>query len=297
MSKLSVCILAYNEEFTIEECINSVQQQVDVEIEEILVGVNSSIDKTEEIVLKMAITDKRIKIINSEKGKAIAWNSLNKEAKNILRVFIDGDCKIDKTAVKSMINLMKKFDISIVGGTINYINKGNNIMSKILNFPSRLYSPDYHLAGGMYLVDYNKILMKMNKYGFDEMPIDLIADDRWLALISEDSQICRTAHVYTRACSITDEINRNIRFKVADKQIREQYSNIIENRKEDVKKCDLGKLRKEQIRDMGIIYRIIYILILPFKKILKQYIKIKCRKLSDDEEFKWEKSMSSRIIE
>ena len=90
MLKVSVCIPAYNEEDSIIKCLTSVSNQESIEIDEILVGTNLSTDRTDELVNAYAKKDSRVKVVTSLKGKANAWNALNREAKNSLRIFQDG---------------------------------------------------------------------------------------------------------------------------------------------------------------------------------------------------------------
>ncbi|MCI8968149.1 MAG: glycosyltransferase family 2 protein [Lachnospiraceae bacterium] len=66
-AKVSVIIPIYNVEKYIAECVESVQKQTLKEIEIICVN-DGSLDNSMKIVGKMALKDKRIKIINKMNG-------------------------------------------------------------------------------------------------------------------------------------------------------------------------------------------------------------------------------------
>lgn len=291
MDKISVCVIAYNEEKMIEKCINSILNQKSVLIDEILVGVNSSTDNTINILKNISKKDSRIKIINSEKGKPHAWNALNRNAVNNIRVFIDGDCWIESNAIFQLYNDLNK-EI-IIGGTLRYEIKNVSIVSKIIHFPKTLYSNYNEVCGAFYLVNYKKLKDRMKEKGFIDMPNNIISEDRWLVLIAEDINISRDSIVTTNACSVHDQILRNKRFIVGSKQIEKQYKNL--NNKE-FKYTRLKNKYKQFIR-MNTIDKIIFILIFPIKKSINRYIFQKANKRVAEEsniEFIWDKIESSR---
>lgn len=293
MENITICIPAYNEQETIQKCIESIQKQKNVSINEILVGTNGSTDLTGNIVNQLRKKDNRIKIIDSPKGKPNAWNYMNKVAKNNIRVFVDGDCFLECNAIA---NLIKDIDVyTMLGGTLNFITNNVGYMSKIIHYPKRLYPQYFDLCGALYAINFNKLILSMNKYGYKEMPIDLIADDRWLVLVSKDVNIVRNAIVYTNACSINDQIKRVKRMLISDEQLMNKFNNVYLNLENFNKNESKFKLKKEELSTMSLKEKIVYSLILPLKKIISKYIFIVAKhNMKKEKVFLWEKIETSR---
>lgn len=292
MERVTVCIPAYNEEDTIEECVRSVVNQRDVIIDEILVGVNGSIDNTEKIVNKLKRDYHYISIVNSEKGKANAWNAMNSIAKNNLRVFIDGDCRIEEYSIQNLVKSLKNF--TVIGSTLEYDIDNVGILSKIVHFPNRLYSNSYDICGAMYLLNYEKFKKRLSEFGINEMPKELIAEDRWIAVVSNDVNISRDSIVITNACSIKDQIKRVKRMYISEKQFEKYEKYIKEFNKSHKKEND--RLLK-QFQSLSLKEKFLYLFIIPIKKILNMYINSEAKKYVAKEEGKeyiWEKIYSSR---
>jgi glycosyltransferase involved in cell wall biosynthesis len=158
---ISVCIPAYNEEQCILDCLKSVSAQRHVNIDEILVGINSSTDRTKEIVDNYSLVDPRVRIVDSLKGKANAWNALNSSAKYNLRIFQDGDTTSSDDSYRILLKELGCYDI--VGASILRNSRNKGIISKIINFPAKYIRPNPLLNGGLYLMNYPKMLAQMEK--------------------------------------------------------------------------------------------------------------------------------------
>ena len=85
---ISIIIPAYNAESTIKRAIDSISQNDGIEI---IVAENGSTDSTYELVKSMAEQDKRIKLIQSEKGVSNARNAGLKNASGKWVSFLDAD--------------------------------------------------------------------------------------------------------------------------------------------------------------------------------------------------------------
>lgn len=294
MEKISVCIPAYNEETTILNCIKSILNQKKINIDEILVGVNGSTDKTIYIVQRLQENDKRIKIINSPKGKANAWNYMNRNASNNIRVFIDGDCFLEELSIYNLLNDLQ--DKVMVGGTLNYLTNNVGVLGKIIHYPNKLYPEKFDLCGALYIINFEKLLQRMNSVGYKEMPTDIIADDRWLVLVSEEVDISRKSNVYTNACNIKDQIKRVKRMIISDRQLIEEHNDLYQNMYKFNR--NKRKLKKAELKSMSILQIIIYSLVFIPKKIINIYIDIQVLKSIDsnyDGQYVWEHISSSRL--
>ncbi|MDU5723275.1 MAG: glycosyltransferase family 2 protein [Clostridium butyricum] len=291
--KITVCIIAYNEEIMIEKCVKTVMNQKNIDISEILVGVNSSKDNTIKIVEELANIDYRIKVVNSAKGKPNAWNELNKVAKNNIRIFMDGDCWLKDN---SIYNLYTDWNNEIIiGGTLKYNVDNVSLLSKIVHFPNILHSNYNQVCGALYLIDYERLKSQMLKKNFHYMPYDIIADDKWIVLVAENVNISRSSIVITNACSISDQILRNKRFYIANQQIRNNYSQLCKINFKNNTIINKYKL----FCSLTLRNKILYILILPMKKVINKYISIKSKKLAKEERCKniiWDKIESSRKV-
>src|SRR3990172_10388147 len=167
--KISVCIPAFNEEKLILRCLKAVSSQTNINISEVLVGINSSTDRTKQIVEEYSIIDKRVKVVDSQKGKAHAWNALNAVAKNNLRIFQDGDSVAPRNAYALLLEELQENDI--VGASLERDVSGANILAKILYFPRRYVSALGILNGALYLMNYERVLKCMQmKLGLIQMP-------------------------------------------------------------------------------------------------------------------------------
>ena len=162
--KITVCVPAYNEEKYLLRCLESISMQENVEIDEILIGLNSSTDSSRELVEKYQNIDARIQIVDSLKGKANAWNALNSKARNNFRIFQDGDCVALKDSYKQLIDGLKENDI--VGASLERSVKGENLLVKIINFPKRFVRPSIVLNGNLYLLNFLKVNKCMHRNNF-----------------------------------------------------------------------------------------------------------------------------------
>lgn len=101
MLKFSVIIPIYNVEKYLDKCVQSILDQTYENLELILVN-DGSTDKSEEICLRYAARDERIRYISSENRGAGPARNLGIEASSgDYLVFCDGDDFYEKTALQS----------------------------------------------------------------------------------------------------------------------------------------------------------------------------------------------------
>lgn len=110
---VSVLIPARNEESNIANLLSDLQNQ-DYQNIEIIVFNDLSTDRTEEIVTKIAKTDTRIRLVNSEGlpqgwlGKNYACHSLSNIAKGEYLLFLDADVRVKDGIIANSIALAEK---------------------------------------------------------------------------------------------------------------------------------------------------------------------------------------------
>ena len=101
--KFSVIIPAHNEEDVIERAIKSILNQTYQNFE-IIISNDGSTDKTKEIVENLIKKDKRIKILNQDKGHSAAFarNWGAEKAKGEILIFLDADTFISTNALEEI---------------------------------------------------------------------------------------------------------------------------------------------------------------------------------------------------
>jgi len=228
--KISVCVPAYNEEKTIYRCLNSITCQDDINICEILVGINSSTDETKKIVESFGKKDKRVKCIDSAKGKANAWNALNKAAQNDLRIFQDGDSVVPSHGYKYLIS--KLYLADIVGGSIEKQFVNNDFLVRIGNFPKRHTFLEPKLNGCLYAFKYSKLAnFLLKKLNLNEMPPNIINDDVFLNMVVDKVIVSDKVFVKVDAeLSFQDMLSRYKRIEQGNYQLKIMYPEIYMKR-------------------------------------------------------------------
>ena len=286
-SKLSVCIPAYNEEKYILRCLKSVSNQNNVEIDEILVGINSSTDKTKEIVEKYSLIDPRVRVIDSTKGKVNAWNTLNSVSKNNLRIFQDGDCITSDNSYRLLLEELQYNDI--VGASIERNTENRSIILKVINFPTRYIRPYPMLSGGLYLMDYNKVSSCIEeKTGSIKMPQDAINDDTFLQIMVNRVKVSDKVFVNIGpADSLGREIARFKRIRIGELRLQQKYAKLYKKKLELAKKH--SKLYKlcYLLKQTTLLETILFPPIMLIKYFIFGYIHYQVNKVNLNSIVKW----------
>lgn len=132
MKKLSIIIPVYNNEKSLEKCINSILEQEYTNFEIIVVN-NGSKDNSLELIKKIAKKDKRIIPIDSKvRGVSNARNIGIKKATGDYITFVDADDYIEKKIYIEMISSLERYNAEISFCAYYKINR--NAKNKIL-FP------------------------------------------------------------------------------------------------------------------------------------------------------------------
>ncbi len=112
-SLISVIVPVYNVEKYLDRCIKSIVCQTYSDFELILVDDGSS-DNCPKMCDKWAEKDKRVKVIHQvNQGPSTARNAGIREAQGRYIAFVDSDDWIEKTMLKDLINIIKKYSADI----------------------------------------------------------------------------------------------------------------------------------------------------------------------------------------
>ena len=286
MEKISVCIPAYNEEKLIRRCLESVTAQEGVDITEILVGINSSTDCTREIVEDYAKVDSRVRIVDSAKGKANAWNALNAIAENNLRIFQDGDCLVAQGTYAGLVSELGANDI--VGASTMRDVKGKSFVVKLWNFPVKCVRPIHVLNGNLYLLKYSAVRERMLKY-FEtpDMPENIVNDDAFLGLVCEKVQVSRNIFIMVSVAErLEEEIRRRRRIIHGNLLIRRDYPYLYSSQKSQAKESKLINVWS-QFKAATVIEKLLFPFLFPLRLILRAYVFRDFREVSLDDAVDW----------
>jgi len=187
--KVDVILAAYNGESYIREQIESILNQSHSNLE-LIISLDPSKDRTEEIILDIIETDSRVKLYKNKRGKGVINNFNNglSLSKSDYIMFSDQDDYWLKNKVEEMLDLLMKHDVNkpllafsdleIVDAKLNKINSSfyelnsldphNNMDKRFLSWKSTCY--------GCTII--------MNRKLFDiagYVPSDVSMHDHWYA--------------------------------------------------------------------------------------------------------------------
>lgn len=280
--KLSVCIPAYNEEKCIGLTLDSVFRQRGVTIDEILVGINSSTDGTKKKVEEYALRDRRIKVVDSPKGKANAWNALNARAVHKYRIFQDGDCPLVSDDVYETL-LRSIGNNDIIGGSVLRGPQSLSMLMKIVSFPYRYYKAYPNLNGNLYLMNYEKTASALKRHtGSCVMPAEIINDDIFLQIMADKIALCEKVFVeHLTPVTISDQITRFHRIEIGNAALKEKYGRLYEEKFEKLSRMSRSAQMFYLFQRLTIAEKLLFPFVMPLRFILYRYIHYKVRKLQN----------------
>lgn len=139
--KISIIIPAHNEEENIATTLKSVLEAEYPNEKEIIVVDDGSKDRTPEIVKEFKKRNKIIKLIRSKhQGKAKAINLALRKSKFGVIVVLDADTKIEKDALKKIVQPLKDRKVGAVASVLR--------VQRSRSFLSWLQSFDYAIVSG-----------------------------------------------------------------------------------------------------------------------------------------------------
>lgn len=130
MNSISIGVCVYNEENNIKNLLNSLLNQKNVKIKEIIVVSSACTDKTEEIIEKEFADNPKIILIKQEKreGKASAINLLLKHVSGDIVVLESGDTIPVEDTIEHLTKPFKYENIGMTGGKPIPVNNPNTFI-------------------------------------------------------------------------------------------------------------------------------------------------------------------------
>lgn len=145
MNLISIIVPVYKVEMYLCKCIHSILNQTYENFELILID-DGSPDSCPEICDEYAKKDQRILVIHQENsGLSVARNMGLKRAKGEYILFVDSDDYIELDACENLIDLAEKYNVDIVTGRAQRIEKNNITVMKNYNTNNRIFSGSDYL--------------------------------------------------------------------------------------------------------------------------------------------------------
>jgi len=140
---VSIGIPAHNEEKDIAKVVKAIvnqNMQNRIKLKEIIVVADGCTDRTEEIVIDLALVDTRIKLISKKReGKSAAINTILKSAKEEIIIIANADNIPDDDCLFEILSPLSDKKVGLVGPQIVCINKDNNFVGYLNNLLWRLH--------------------------------------------------------------------------------------------------------------------------------------------------------------
>jgi len=287
MKTVTVCIPAYNEGPRIAALLERVVQSGAIPVSEILVCVNGCTDNTADIVGGYARTDKRIGLLESERGKPNAWNRLFEEAANDILVFFDADVRPRQNCIENLVQALVNGDCIVAGCSTVTKSSARGLEGKIVNLLRTEFFFVNYLNGAGYSLKRPEFLKKMQEHGYRKMP-SILPDDGWVQMLlePEDYKLVAGAVIEYDSGTFADYLRGETRTRMiaypelkacSDKHSPGLYEKWLERLRTERPTTDLGKkLRRFLVRlkeQEGISRKIEF----AFYMVLKTYVRLAYR--------------------
>lgn len=174
---VSIVIPAFNEELTIEHCLNNLKK-ITYKNVEIIVSDDRSKDSTKKIVKKYIAEhpERNIRLVAKRKngGRGAAINLGLKHAKGEILVAFDADCEFDKKAIHKMVAKFADPEVSAVAANVRIIDDGTLLgmiqrLEYLISFRSKKFNSlinSEYIIGGAGASYRTEVIKKVG--GFDE---------------------------------------------------------------------------------------------------------------------------------
>jgi poly-beta-1,6-N-acetyl-D-glucosamine synthase len=187
---------------------------------EFLIYSDGSSDGTDEIVLRYAARDSRIRFVRGERhGKPTALNRLHKLASGSVLLLTDVRPLLDPGALRVLVGLLSDRDVGCVSG--NLILDGDSGSGAYWRYEKLIRSSEGKTGG---LVGVTGAVYAIRRKDFPELPPDLILDDMWVPLTvalrtGRRSIFSEQARAYDEAFEDDREFDRKVRTLAGNYQL------------------------------------------------------------------------------
>lgn len=191
--KVSVIIPVYNKEDFLDECLGSVTNQLNEQMEIIVIN-DGSTDNSEKIIKKWMEVDSRLNYFYQDnQGVAAARNKGISIAKGSYIYFLDADDKLKENAISIFMKYAKQTDADIIIGN-NYERRSNHLIKKYFHDEKLIKNENllaFDMKLDMFMINGRPMAMAGNKlYKTDFIKSNniyfvenVIAEDRLFNLI------------------------------------------------------------------------------------------------------------------
>lgn len=132
---ITVLIAAYNEEDSIKDTIDSINNSNFLGSIEIIVVNDGSTDKTKDVLQKLSKQAENLLVINKENGgKSSALNVGLKYVKTKIVVTIDADTTMHENAIREIVSTHINNGFQATAGAIRVNNPSKNLITKVQNW-------------------------------------------------------------------------------------------------------------------------------------------------------------------
>jgi poly-beta-1,6-N-acetyl-D-glucosamine synthase len=195
---------------------------------EFLIYSDGSSDGTDEIVLRYAARDSRIRFLRGERhGKPTALNRLHKLASGSVLLLTDVRPLLDPGALRELVHLLSDPKVGCVSG--NLILDGDTGAGAYWRY-EKLIRASEGKAGS--LVGVTGAVYAIRRQDFPELPADLILDDMWVPLTvalrtGRRSIFSERARAYDQAFDDDREFERKVRTLAGNYQLVHKLPSLL----------------------------------------------------------------------
>lgn len=184
---ISILIAAYNEESVIKEKIQSIlDSEYNGSAIEILIGSDSSSDRTNEIVSEMMKSESRIKLFafTERRGKPSVVNDLMEAATHSLVILTDANVFFEKDTISKLVRHFTDDKVGLVGANILNVGMrkdGISIQEKSYIQRENLIKYNEGLVYGTMMGPFGGCYM-IRKELYENVPADSLVDDFYISM-------------------------------------------------------------------------------------------------------------------
>jgi len=223
----SVCIAAYNERATLPKLLSHLGRCPQELVDEILVCVNGCTDDTAQVVADHAARDRRIRLVESPKGKPRAWNQLVASAANDTLLFLDADVEPEREALARLLDRFRPGTVIVAGvdrPRLRRLDPASWLLAYLLR--PRL---DRYLNGRFYAARRGPLLARLERQtGSRQIPENLLQEDFWLQtlLSPRELAVAQDARVSYDPGRLADYPRIKARLRLGNDQIAMNYPQV-----------------------------------------------------------------------
>ncbi len=223
---LSVGIPAYNEEESIARTLesifhNTLWRQTPSGHKELIVGCNGCTDRTAKIVKRITADHPKgeIKLVETEKGKARAWNAILSAADPSAEklYFTDADIVLDRKALENLKGVFG-LDKDLIAGKPVALTRAEGKLARLYNQAmAQLWKSGNGLSGRLYAI--RKSFAENHR-----IPLNVINDDAFLEAIVDPKRIgfANNAKVFFQMPkNLHDIMAEQVRVRTGQRQLSE----------------------------------------------------------------------------